>query len=208
MQPLDKSVDDAIDLLRKEAFVNSPLDATEQRAMDYLQSQGTGEDQFMAFRTEAREWIYDNMQGYDLGSNGSAREHTNEVERSKSAQNVFYHWMGFAMDWQPTLGPREGSTSAKQGEMTRMVTPEQLKGTAWDGYNSALAEIAKKHGIAPGSEFTNAQGDPRPHPEHFQIEIHRGETITRATEGKVMRGDPGYDKKPVDRLVSKDHSGP
>src|SRR5690606_30780325 len=98
---------------RRDEFINSPLDARERAAFDYLQSQGTAREQFMAFRAEARGWIYDHMPGFDLGSNGAARSYPNEVERSKSAENVYYHWMGLAMDWQPTLGPRKGANVAK-----------------------------------------------------------------------------------------------
>src|SRR5690606_25862676 len=143
----------------------------------------------------------------DLGSNGAARSYPNEVERSKSAANVYYHWMGLAMDWQPTLGPREGANVAKKGEMTRMVNEQQLKSPAFDEYNAELAKIALKHGISPGQLFVDNQKRPTPHPEHFQLQTYRGEKVTRAMEGSVTRGDPGYDKKPTVRLVSKDHSG-
>jgi RHS repeat-associated protein len=195
----------------REEFINSPLDSNEKAAFDYLQSQGTAREQFMQLRAGARAHIYDNMPGFDFGSNGSERSYAEETKRGKPASNIFYHWMGLGMDWQLTLGPRSGAQ--QEG---RMIAAEgtsnpdcqiclNMRSDVLSAYNDAIAQISREAGVVPGYSFRNSMDAPTPHSEHFQIQVFRGEPVTKATEMKVMMGAPGYDQKPlqIEVLVPK-----
>jgi RHS repeat-associated protein len=187
---------------RRQEYINAPLTPQEQGAMNYVQEAGGNREQFMAFRSESRAWMIDNMTSFDIASNGALRKWSNEVERNKSNNAAFKHWAGWAQDWQPIMGP-----AVFQGEAdwkSRMVSIENLKRPEWNTYNNAMADVAESVGLKPGFRFTNTKGEPSPHPEHFEQPEFKGQKITPAMHELVRTGAEGLDAKPIDRTYSQE----